>query len=75
MPPIRPIPTIAASANFCMALGGVISPYVAGILRDRTGEWSAPFLTAAASLLLASLVLGLVFRAEPLPGHARALEA
>ena len=71
----RAAATIAASANFCMALGGVISPYVAGILRDRTGEWSAPFLTAAASLLLASLVLGLVFRAEPLPGHARAQEA
>ena len=71
----RAAATIAASANFCMALGGVISPYVAGILRDRTGEWSAPFVTAAASLLLASLVLGLVFRAEPLPGHARAQDA
>lgn len=70
----RAAATIAAAANFCMALGGVISPYVAGVLRDRTGEWSAPFLTAAASLLLASLVLGLVFRAEPLPGHARAAD-
>ena len=29
----------------------------------------------SASLLLASLVLGLVFRAEPLPGHARAQDA
>jgi MFS family permease len=71
----RAAATIAAAANFCMALGGVISPYVAGLLRDQTGEWSLPFLTAAASLLLASLVLGLVFRAEPLPGHARGAEA
>jgi len=71
----RAAATIAAAANFCMALGGVISPYVAGLLRDRTGEWSLPFLTAAASLLLASLVLGLVFRAEPLPGHERTAEA
>lgn len=71
----RAAATIAAAANFCMALGGVISPYVAGVLRDQTGEWSLPFLTAAASLLLASLVLGFVFRAEPLPGHARTAEA
>ena len=63
--------TIASAANFCMALGGVASPYVAGVLRDRTGNWSAPFLTAAVSLLLASLVLAFAFRAEPLPGHAR----
>jgi ACS family hexuronate transporter-like MFS transporter len=63
--------TIAAAANFCMALGGVLSPYVAGLLRDRTGEWSVPFLTAAVSLALASAVLGLAFRAEPLPGHGR----
>lgn len=71
----RAAATIAAAANFCMALGGVVSPYVAGLLRDRTGGWSAPFLTAAVALLLASLVLGLVFRAEPLPGHAREREA
>jgi MFS family permease len=71
----RAAATIAAAANFCMALGGVVSPYLAGLLRDRTGDWSAPFLTAAVSLLLASLVLGLVFRAEPLPGHARTREA
>lgn len=63
--------TIAAATNFCMALGGVVSPYVAGVLRDRTGDWSAPFLTAAVSLLLGSLVLAFAFRAEPLPGHAR----
>jgi ACS family D-galactonate transporter-like MFS transporter len=71
----RAAATIAAAANFCMALGGVVSPYLAGVLRDRTGDWSVPFLTAAVSLLLASLVLGLVFRAEPLPGHARPHEA
>ena len=71
----RAAATIAASANFCMALGGVVSPYVAGLLRDRTGEWSIPFLTAAAALLAASVVLGLVFRAEPLPGHGRDAEA
>lgn len=33
-----------------------------------TGEWTVPFLTAAAALLLASLVLGLGFRARPLEG-------
>jgi len=70
----RAAATIAAAANFCMALGGVVSPYVAGLLRDRTGEWSIAFLTAAAALLLASVVLGLVFRAEPLPGHGRDAE-
>jgi MFS family permease len=71
----RAAATIAAAANFCMALGGVVSPYVAGLLRDRTGAWSVPFLTAAASLLLASLVLAFPFRAGPLPGHARSKEA
>jgi len=71
----RAAATIAAAANFCMALGGVVSPYVAGLLRDRTGEWSVAFLTAAAALLLASVVLGLAFRAEPLPGHGRHGEA
>ena len=54
-----------------MALGGVVSPYVAGVLRDQTGGWSAAFLTGAASLLLASLVLAFVFRAVPLGGEAR----
>lgn len=71
----RAAATIAAAANFCMALGGVVSPYVAGLLRDRTGAWSVPFLTAAASLLLASLVLAFAFRAEPLPGHGRTKDA
>ena len=71
----RAAATIAAATNFCMALGGVVSPYVAGLLRDRTGEWSVPFLTAAAALLIASVVLGVVFRAEPLPGHGRGYEA
>lgn len=65
--------TIAAAANFCMALGGVVSPWAAGPLRDRTADWSVPFVTAAVSvslaLALASLVLGLAFRAEALPGH------
>jgi MFS family permease len=64
--------TIAATANFCMAMGGVLSPYVAGVLRDRTGDWSLPLLTAAAAVVAASLVLAVLFRAEPLPGHARA---
>jgi len=64
--------TIAAAANFCMALGGVLSPWVAGALRDQTGDWTLPFLTAAVSLALGSIVLGFAFRAEPLPGHGRA---
>lgn len=58
--------TIAATANFAMALGGVISPYLAGLLRDRSGGWETPFLSAAAALIAAALVLRFGFRAEPL---------
>jgi MFS transporter, ACS family, D-galactonate transporter len=63
--------TIAATTNFCMALGGVISPYLAGVLRDRSGGWETPFLSAAMALVAAALVLGLAFRAEPLEGGRR----
>ena len=62
--------TIAATLNFCMAIGGVASPYVAGFLRDRTGDWLWAFMTAGACDLTAGLVILALVRAERLPRHA-----
>ena len=52
-----------------MASGGVLSPYLAGVLRDQSGGWGLPLLSAASALFAASLVLGFAFRAEPLAGR------
>jgi ACS family hexuronate transporter-like MFS transporter len=61
--------TIAATLNFCMAVGGVASPYIAGFLRDRTGDWLAAFASAGACNLAAGLVILALVRAERLPGE------
>jgi sugar phosphate permease len=58
--------TIAATLNFCMAIGGVASPYVAGLLRDATGNWSLAFLSAALCNLAGGSTILTLVRAEPL---------
>ena len=58
--------TVAATVNFCMASGGVVSPYLAGFLRDRTGDWLAPLATAGFGVLAAGVILLLLVRAEPI---------
>jgi cyanate permease len=51
-----------------MAVGGVVSPYVAGALRDRTGDWVLPFLTAGGCDVAAGMIVLTLARVERLPG-------
>jgi MFS family permease len=62
--------TIAATMNFAMAMGGVISPTVAGMLRAQSGGWHVAFATAAAAVLFAGLILLVAVRAEPIEDDA-----
>jgi sugar phosphate permease len=64
--------TVAATANFCMALGGVVSPFLAGLLRDRSGDWLAPLATASLGVLLAGLIVLLLVRVDPVAGRRAA---
>jgi MFS family permease len=57
--------SIASIMNFGGNFGGFFSPMVAGFLVARTGDWSLPFYTAAASCLVGAVVLGLFVPVRP----------
>ena len=66
--------SIASIMNFGGNLGGFLSPMVAGFVVAQTGNWAAPFFTAAVGCFLGAVILGvsvpvraLSFEAPPSP--------
>ena len=50
--------SIASIMNFGGNLGGFISPMVAGFVVAQTGDWAAPFYTAAIGCFIGAVILG-----------------
>jgi dipeptide/tripeptide permease len=57
--------------NFFANFAGIIAPIVTGVVVDRTGAFSAGFLTAAVFAVLGMIAYGLVVRViEPIDWRA-----
>ncbi len=58
--------SIASICNFGGNLGGFVSPIVAGFVVAQTGNWAAPFYTAAVACFVGAVLLVLLVPVRPL---------
>ncbi len=58
--------SIASICNFGGNLGGFVSPIVAGFVVAQTGDWAAPFYTAALACFVGAVLLVLLVPVRPL---------